>query len=78
MTNLVALSLITIMLFVMLLNQQKIENKKIIFSLAFASWLAASGLIFIQETVHQQVIDSSKISNFPSQEIKLDDQKKRR
>ena len=69
MINQIALFLITIMLFALLLHQQKIASKKIFFTLAFTSWLIVSGLVFFQETVHQQIIESCKISDFPSQQI---------
>jgi len=69
MINQIVLFLLTFALFALLLNQQKIKNKKIFFSLAFASWLIASGVVFVQENVHQQVIESSNFLNFPSQQI---------
>jgi formate hydrogenlyase subunit 3/multisubunit Na+/H+ antiporter MnhD subunit len=76
MINLIVLFLLTIALFALLLNQQIIKNKKAFFTIAFVGWLAVSGVVFMQETVHQQIIESCKISGFPSQEIKLDDQKR--
>lgn len=71
MINQIVLFLLTISLFALLLRKKQITNNKAFLALAFVGWLAASGLVFVQETVHQKIINQDyKTFGFPSQEIK--------
>ena len=70
MINQIALFLMTIVLFALLLYQQKIKNKKVFLTIAFTGWLIVSGVVVMQETVHQKIISQDyKTSGFPSQQV---------
>ena len=75
MNNLISFLILTMALFVMLVflsRRGPLQRQKTFLALALAGWIAAAGVVVVQESIHHRAIsDQSKTGELPSQMLPL-------
>ena len=79
MINLIAFLILTLALFIVsifLSRRGPLQQQKMFLTLALAGWIAAAGVVVMQESIHHRaIIDPSKTGELPSQMIPLPNNK---
>ena len=75
MINLMLFLILTLAIFVMLLflsRRGPLQKQKTLFVLALVGWIAAAGVVVVQESIHHRAINGEcKTGELPSQMIPL-------
>ena len=75
MINLTAFLILTLALFIMMIflsRRGPLQNQKTFLVLALAGWIAAAGVVVVQESIHHRAItDQCKTIELPSQMLPL-------